>query len=607
MRPLLVLSVLLSVAGCGKKLTCKHGTILLHVTLEGAAVGADSLAVTVDVDGTPLHGTAMLGAGVTSGTLEIDFADTYPAGKSASITVDARHGAATLASGSLPSMALPSGCASLDLDIGGAGDMGVGDGSNDSSVGDFAPNIDASAPVRLVAGSFTAFGTLAAPDGQIFAVQTNDAKQTLLVYDYSGAKLATLDDGATPAATDPAGALGVLDNAVVAYETNPRFDGGAGPGFTLKGFTPLTGAITISQSAHNCLGNDALASADGRGIVYCDNAGDDGMGNPLIDVTLQILGGNLGSTQLASQQPLNSMNAQFIVGKNILYYSLPTSFDITSAITLTRVDTDNLLKSVVCANCSSFIGVNDNSGDWMVAGNPSGRLAVFPTSSTQNDVVNVAPTKVDSRSAGIFGQPLSAFFVPGMSKVEIFRLETVTPNITVDIDELDYSTGIESGRVNGGGAINANWAVTSAWVSYSTASDPLVGGGDLQLQPVGSTTPMPMKFGALGSLVGVQPSGVFAFNETPSNSYSTWSIDFGSATGAKIGSTPAGTYGGTFIDDQTFLYFSFVADKDHDLMLIDLSTMTSRKIASHVSAYQWSPLARRLFWVATDGVYLLTL
>jgi hypothetical protein len=142
--------------------------------------------------------------------------------------------------------------------------------------------------------------------------------------------------------------------------------------------------------------------------------------------------------------------------------------------------------------------------------------------------------------------------------------------------------------------------------------DPLsnYGGGNLVLQKLASTTPIP--FGQSGYMHTWTPSGVFAFVETPSNTMSTWSIEVGSPAAAKTVSLPANTLNPTFVDDQTLLYEANTAPGEHDLMMIDLASMKTRKLASRVGKYAWAPGPRRLFYTiavgtSSDGIYLINL
>jgi hypothetical protein len=65
MKPFVFAALIaLTGAGCGKQLACKSGTLLLHVTLQGAALAADALDFTVTVAGAPRHGPTPLAAGV---------------------------------------------------------------------------------------------------------------------------------------------------------------------------------------------------------------------------------------------------------------------------------------------------------------------------------------------------------------------------------------------------------------------------------------------------------------------------------------------------------------------------------------------------------------
>ena len=69
---------------------CRAGTLLVAVTLEGAAVDADTFTIDVALDGgTPAESTLTHVPGQTSGNVEVEFPRGYPTGSVVTITVQA--------------------------------------------------------------------------------------------------------------------------------------------------------------------------------------------------------------------------------------------------------------------------------------------------------------------------------------------------------------------------------------------------------------------------------------------------------------------------------------------------------------------------------------
>jgi hypothetical protein len=127
-----LLACALLVAGCGGTARCKPGTLLLSLSFTGGAASANTIDVTVSVDGMGSMTTTLpLRAGPPDGTIEIDFAPSYPAGHLATVSVVARVDTTIVGAGSTD-VTLAAGCSATSLTVGAASDLGVPD------IGDFA-------------------------------------------------------------------------------------------------------------------------------------------------------------------------------------------------------------------------------------------------------------------------------------------------------------------------------------------------------------------------------------------------------------------------------------------------------------------------------------
>src|SRR5258706_12480769 len=112
MRALAAFALLLASAGCGATRACEEGTVLVTITLAGAAVDANQVAVSVTVDGMTKTTLRPRTAGETTGTVRITFPNGYPPGKNITVHVAARAGGAGL--GEAPSPLTPDqACAPL--------------------------------------------------------------------------------------------------------------------------------------------------------------------------------------------------------------------------------------------------------------------------------------------------------------------------------------------------------------------------------------------------------------------------------------------------------------------------------------------------------------
>jgi 6-phosphogluconolactonase (cycloisomerase 2 family) len=114
-----LLAVALLALGCGGKTrSCKHGTVLLDITLEGSAADADHFDLTASVGGSPVR-ASVDHSGAPSGTLELDFSSgtPYSTGASFSLTLDATMQGRLVGTGLIGPLTLPAGCAALSLTV----------------------------------------------------------------------------------------------------------------------------------------------------------------------------------------------------------------------------------------------------------------------------------------------------------------------------------------------------------------------------------------------------------------------------------------------------------------------------------------------------------
>jgi Right handed beta helix region len=133
----LSLALGLAAAGCGGTRTCKENTLLLRLTFAGSAANADMLQLSAIVGTSTLSATAPHTAGSTSGTLEVTFSGTYPAGQSLQLTVTALAGGSIVGRGTA-TRTLDVVCSAIDVNVAVTGpgmDFAVPD---DLSGADFA-------------------------------------------------------------------------------------------------------------------------------------------------------------------------------------------------------------------------------------------------------------------------------------------------------------------------------------------------------------------------------------------------------------------------------------------------------------------------------------
>ncbi len=179
----LLLVAALAVGGdaCTKTASCKPGTLFVTVRLDAGSAAADTLHVSVVLaGGQTWAGSGARGSTASSGTVEIDFpAGSYPAGQSATITVDALAAGNVVGTGSSPIASLPAGCATATVDVQSTtgGDMGGDGGTGDMSMGhvfalraaiSYADGPATGVPYSAAIGDLTG-------DGKNDIVVTNDA------------------------------------------------------------------------------------------------------------------------------------------------------------------------------------------------------------------------------------------------------------------------------------------------------------------------------------------------------------------------------------------------------------------------------------------------
>jgi hypothetical protein len=151
--------------GCTKTLTCKPGTLLLTLHLDGDVAQADQLSISVSIDGgAPSVQMIPHHTGEHDGAVEIDFAS-YPQGSSLTVIVTAlangqpvgaTSGAVTLTGGCV-SWALTVGVGGIDLsgsiDDLALPDLAVGELAASDAAADLSPAIDLSPILDLWQGN----------------------------------------------------------------------------------------------------------------------------------------------------------------------------------------------------------------------------------------------------------------------------------------------------------------------------------------------------------------------------------------------------------------------------------------------------------------------
>jgi hypothetical protein len=125
----------LGATGCGNTNACKSGTLLVTLTFDPATAAATQLVVEVSAPGaSPRQHQLDHQAGMTTGTIEIDFPDGYAAGETVQVTVTASSSGGSAIGSATSSVTLASGCSTLTLHFGGS-DAGGGTGGASGGAG----------------------------------------------------------------------------------------------------------------------------------------------------------------------------------------------------------------------------------------------------------------------------------------------------------------------------------------------------------------------------------------------------------------------------------------------------------------------------------------
>jgi hypothetical protein len=322
----------------------------------------------------------------------------------------------------------------------------------------------------IATGAFTVFGSGVASDGKIIAVQSDDARQTLHIFDSAGAKLATLDDEAQPAGVDPSGHYGVFANATVYYLAPGDVDAGVLSVNPLVAWAPASGKVTLGETT---VVMQPVVSSDGANIVYGANltSGDNGLFVDLLSSAL--FNDNTWNTMapIATQTPYGYTNAPvlaFAPGSNLLYALLTDAGDAGVY--------DQMSRFVINRNTPSTIGLGlfgaaqlafDPTGQLLAVTDRNNQVAIVPTSVTMSDAINAAPLHLDRAPSA--AAPNSLLFVPGQSLIEIVRRHVINNNFnSYDLSEYDYANGTETPRVTDGSIFFGAYvllAVSSAWIA----------------------------------------------------------------------------------------------------------------------------------------------
>jgi len=109
--------MIIAATSCGKVRPCKDGTLLVDVSFGGDGIHATLIKVTVETDAQTITGTTAHQDGVVSGSLEVTFGNGYPAGQTATVTIEAQSNGITVATGKSVPLQLTSKCLKLAVDL----------------------------------------------------------------------------------------------------------------------------------------------------------------------------------------------------------------------------------------------------------------------------------------------------------------------------------------------------------------------------------------------------------------------------------------------------------------------------------------------------------
>src|SRR4051812_9949446 len=118
---LAALAALAMLAGCGGTDACKQDTVFVSYHLPAEAAGADSIDIALTVaDGSAQQQSVPRKSHGESGSTEIGF-QSYPNGRSFTLTLRARAGDAALATGTRTATAT-TGCTSIEVSLAATGE-----------------------------------------------------------------------------------------------------------------------------------------------------------------------------------------------------------------------------------------------------------------------------------------------------------------------------------------------------------------------------------------------------------------------------------------------------------------------------------------------------
>jgi len=139
----ILLLTLSSLSSCGQVSECKPGTLYLTVALDDASAAATKLDIAVAYGGMTKHGFVSRPGTASIGTIEVDFADDYPAGLMGTVTVTAFGGGTQFGSAS-HDVTFSGDCQPVTVDFHQAPDGGVdlGPGCSESSCAAGATCVD---------------------------------------------------------------------------------------------------------------------------------------------------------------------------------------------------------------------------------------------------------------------------------------------------------------------------------------------------------------------------------------------------------------------------------------------------------------------------------
>ena len=315
-------------AGCGTQL-CKPKTMLLTVDYGALGSSVDSIEVQLSYPGdSPSSTTLAHSGGATRGSLEIDFAAGYSAGRTLLVTVNGLSGGVVVATAS-QSFTLAASCSAetLTLTAGGGADGGVGDDLGDgggSSPADsagpppdltglvFPSNVSVSYLNASTADWTVTMQTVINTDGTDVASAITPAPAAGVLYAVDGLFAVVAVHKLTVAANISLSAKGSRPLIIVAGDTivvNGLIDGGAHLAVAGPGGAPTMG-MGHGGPGESVTANTAVLVSGGGGAGYSSVGGVGG------DVGGGGIGGTAGTTYgTATLMPVISGSAGGVGGK----------------------------------------------------------------------------------------------------------------------------------------------------------------------------------------------------------------------------------------------------------------------------------------------------